>query len=325
MNRYLIWFCKSIIIVVCLVCIDYGVGKVADFVEKVHAQNAPSFVENVLSRRDDIIIIGSSTANHTYISNDIRDSIGLSVFNAGKDGRFFVSQNCLINLILDNYSPRYILWEIGEHSLSDNFGKDREFQSETDYYPYYSNPYIKEVYDKKDSYNRWRMMSNMYKDNSNIFVDVYHVINQLILKKNRPGDGNKSMRKDGDNNGYSPLTDGGMEDIQKITFPISIDNINEDKVSMLIGTINRCKSNGVKIIFTSSPRYYIPNVLQTKSYLKLKDIANIEGIPILNFYTCDSVVSKSEYFRDNDHLFEQGSEDFMSIFIPELKRVLLYY
>ncbi len=325
MKNYLIWGIKFFTIVVCLIVIDWGVGKVADFVLKVRAEKSPSFMENILSRRDDVIIIGSSTANHTYISNEIRDSIGLSVYNAGRDGGFFVYQNCLINLILDNYSPKYILWEIGEHSLSDNFGLDREFQEETDFYPYYSNPYIKDVFDKKDKYNRLRMKSNMYKDNSNMLGDIYCLTSYFVFRTIRGEDDSEKQRLIGDNNGFVPLIEKENRELSKTTFSITQDNINDKKVDMLMATINRCRHQGVKVVFTSSPRYYESNILHTKCFVKLNEVANQEGIPYINFYTNDKIISDRRNFRDNDHLYEQGAENFMKIFISELKRVLLYY
>ena len=60
----------------------------------------------------DVVVIGSSKASHHYVPQMLEDSLGLTAYNCGQGGCFFLYQNCIINMILDRYTPKMILWDI---------------------------------------------------------------------------------------------------------------------------------------------------------------------------------------------------------------------
>ena len=135
-----------------------------------------------------VLIIGSSRANHHYVPQIISDSLGLPVRNIGRDGCFFSYNCCVINSILDRYSPELIIWENGGSYLNEG-GRDPL----ENLYPYYlSNEHIHTCINSyTDGLDRIPLYSNLYRYNS-----VIHRIVMRYLNKAGEEDGLK---------GYMPL------------------------------------------------------------------------------------------------------------------------
>lgn len=317
MKQYIKWIAKGLLLIIILAIIDKGIGKVGLFVKAIDSKSIPDYVTRVSSCDDDILIIGSSTANHHYISCQIQDSLGMSVSNFGLDGAFFIFQNCVINYLLDSIAPKYILWEIGEDCLSDNTPRFREYQMMYKLYPYYSSSkYIRKAIDDYDTWQRLRMMSDMYCDNSNMIHDMLVLSN--VIRHGVP----KTKKVEDPERGYKPLPNMGYV-YPEIISDSTMEYTNPRKCEMLVHTIQKCKQRGVQIIFTSSPRHYDADLLSLQQAKELRRIAKEEGIPYLDFYHYEEISTDSTFFKDCDHLNANGAEAYMDVFIPSLKQVLM--
>lgn len=309
-NTYIKLFLKFVLFIAAFVVVDLFVGKGFSYLEnKAFSKNELSYEQRqrycIEKATPEIAIIGSSTASHHYISRQMEDSLKMSVFNFGRDGCFFYYQNALINLMLDRYSPKIIIWEIGETSLS-SYNIQKEYQAINDLYPWYKNLYIKNVIDKIDDWQRIRMLSNGFRNNSNI----------LLYLRLCCGDYNES------NNGYRPITKttfnqyGRHKDLSQYT-------IIPEKVDCLLQTLARCEDNDVKVIITSSPRYFDNEVKTCDYYLLLKEIAKNNDIPFIDFYDAKPFSEDSTFFYDNYHLNNKGASLYMNEFIPVLQKELI--
>lgn len=309
-NPYIKILAKAVLFVFAFILIDYLVGLA------FKQLRGSAFKKNALSQElsceycvekatPDIAIIGSSTANHHYIPSLMEDSLGMSVYNFGKDGCFFYFQNALINLMIDRYSPSYIIWEIGESSLSSAYNKHDEYQSVDLLYPWYSNAYAKEYIDKKDTFQKIRMLSSCYRNNSDLL---------MYLRLNN-GNNNSTLQ------GYVPLynTDDYPSMKSSVKGHYSID---PQKIDILNQTIRHCKAAGVTLVFSSSPRYYDSCVKSTDYYQALTDIATKNSIPFMDYYNLSPFCNDSTLFKDNDHMNNDGTVLYMSVFIPSLRKVL---
>ena len=178
MNRDLMrYFFKFLVFALVVVAIDKVAGFAFDaFLKKSFDKNPMRFEVRAMYAIEkgdaDIAIIGASDASHSYIAKEIEDSTGFTTFNYGKDGCFFVYQNCLINMMLERYSPKVIVWEIGKSCLSeDEVGDNRQWQSISDFYLYYDkNKYCRDVIDKKGRFQHLNMYSNLYRYNSKMLT-----------------------------------------------------------------------------------------------------------------------------------------------------------
>jgi len=308
-NQYFKLIIKTLAFMACVVAIDYLAGLFCNKIHEDAYRNSPEsfFYENLLYNvRSDILIIGSSTASHHYDPLAIEDSLHLSVFNAGQDGVFFIIQNSIVNMVLDRYTPKVIIWEIGETSLStryDTFAHGHnEYQSLKTLFPFYETDlYAFNTVNGKDAYQKYRMMSQSYVNNSLLLANLRAIINKESIE----------------NKGYVPLDTLGYE-YPSICCDEFDDPINIYKIDALNETIRRCDSLGVRLVLSSSPRLYDDKVLSSQGYMVLKRIATENDIPFVEYYSLFS--DKPEYFKDVDHMNERGTRHYMHYFIPSLKQ-----
>ena len=257
----------------------------------------------------EVAIIGASDASHHYISQEIEDSLQMSVFNYGKDGCFFIYQNCLINMMLQKHLPKVIIWEVGKDCLRRVKGNDaREWQSIHDFYHYYDkNGYCRKVIDSRSKLQRICMLSCLYRYNSMLLSIIKPFISEEGVT---------------DTKGYVPLPDEGY------TYPVFIESkggngeVDEVKETLLKETLALCKSKGVKVVFCYSPRFARDLSEQTRYYERLATIAVDNSVGMIDYRNYGEFLKDSTLFKDERHLNDKGAHLYMSYFIPDLKRIL---
>ena len=300
---------KVLMIMAVLVVVDQGVGVAYNWLRGEALERNPynagmktAFMAEKVNT--DVVIVGASDASHHYISSMIQDSIGMSVYNCGKDGSFFVYQNCMINLMLERYSPKVIIWEMMEDCLSGDITSNHEYQSINLLYPYYSNDYCHKVINEKDKYQRFRMLSQMYRNNSMLLSICKSLV---TTQKNDLG--------------YYPIANSGYVYPTMLRQEIQ-QNVNEDKVEMLTKTIENCRNKGVKLVLASSPGFTDGTVFSSLQFKKLEEVAADYQLPFIEYYKRQDLFRDSTLFKDVSHLNDKGARVWMSYFIPELKGTL---
>ena len=244
----------------------------------------------------DIVIIGASTASHHYVSRMIEDSLRMSCYNCGEDGHFFLYQNCLINVMLERYSPKIIVWNVVGGGLKDS-GDDVL----NGLYPYYDNDYCKKVINGTSWKMKYLMKSKMFRNNSTL-VDL---AKPFVTK---PAS---------DQMGYSPLPISGY------LYPTrskddSINGIDESRVELLKNTLQSINDHGVKLYVSISPRYSDGNLKNTVQYKKLMALADEYGATIMDYYH-DDLFSDSTLFKDAPHMNDKGARIFTELVIKDMQ------
>ena len=302
---------KTIVFIVCVIAVDFIIGKFFDVLgDRIYDKDPKATPSDymVKNMESDVVVLGASIASRHYIPSMIEDSLLLSAYNCGFDGTPFVVQNSLLNLMLDRYKPKVIVWEIGEVSME----TEKDIKHIAYLYPYYDkNKQARAIVDGTDRFQRFRMLSKTYRHNS-------EVLNELkTLLGPAPRESQLSLK------GYMPLDTTGY------IFPTKIhkkfaNTLDTNKVVLLESTIIRCKESNVPIVFSSSPRY-IENYDEIKashSYRALIDVANKYDVPFLDFYELYS--NDSTLFKDNAHMNDKGARKYMGVFIPALKHLCNY-
>lgn len=314
-NPYFKLLLKLLLFIVFVVLIDQIIGLGFNYIkDKAYEKN--QFSNDLISRYciedaiPEIAIIGSSTANHHYIPQSMEDSLGLSVYNFGKDGSFLYYQCAMIDLMIERYTPKYIIWEVGESVLSSNYNDRYEYQNMNDLYLWYRNHYVKDIVDRKDRFQKIRMLSKSYINNSQLFTC-------LRLCFGRDNDVNLFK-------GYVPLNYSVNDQFpsKPIKNQYKDYSMIPEKIDILNQTIGHCQKKGISIVFTSSPRYFYDYVKNTDYYQKIREIAIKNNIPYIDYYNVEPFCDDSTFFRDNAHLNSRGTELYMSMFIPELKQII---
>lgn len=253
----------------------------------------------------EIVIIGSSRANHHYVSSILEDSLDRSVYNCGNDGSFFYYQTCMIDAILRRYTPKMIIWDLGPYILSPT---DDENQKELDrlsrlFSLYNSNEYIDSILYKRGRFEKIKLKSGMYRYNSRLISLLYKTYNRLDYLYDR---------------GYIPLKSEGYKYPSIKDGKMMSECYSNERELLLRQTIQKCYDNDVKIVFCLSPKLDRSNYSETRSYQSIVKIARDRDVRLIDFYHHDIFMKDSTLFKDNAHLNDRGARLFtekLSVFL----------
>lgn len=252
----------------------------------------------VVERVDaEMLVIGSSKASHHYVPTILSDSLKVTVYNCGQDGCFFLYQNCIINMVLDRYQPKMIIWDIQPELFNHVGGNSGEYQNIRYLSPYYDNSsWVASYVNSETRLMKLKMQSKMFAYNSKIF----NYLLPLVEKGEQT------------TNGYIPLANEGysypkIDEEFKEEVPYHLDN---DKLALLSRTIERCKVENVSLFFSISPTY---NNKANAYLLAVKDIQKVTsdcGIACYD-YSSDSIfMNDPTLFKDASHLNDKGAKLF---------------
>ena len=309
MNTKFLLFCVKVVVFVgFLFAIDRVVGaafvSMKDMGLKKNPENmwlkTPFVVEKVNS---DVVIIGSSKASRHYVPKMLEDSLGMTVYNCGQDGCFFLYQNCIINMLLDRYNPKIIIWDI-QPSTFTIYDRD-EYQNIRYLSPYYDHSlWAKRYIDSESSKMPVRMQSRMFAYNSKVLNYLFPLISG----------GSKTE------NGYIPLPNEGYNYPEKRRSEESEVQYSPNKkyLSLLSATLERCEEKGVAVQLFISPEYNY----ESDAYLAaVKDIGRVsfdKGVRCHNYHsltTCDSTM-----FKDACHLNDKGARIYTEKVVQDMSR-----
>lgn len=294
-------FCvKAIILLALVVVMDKAVGfafvKMKDYGLKSNPEcmwlKTPYVVEKVDA---DVIVVGSSKATHHYIPAMIADSLGLSVYNCGQDGCFYLYQNCIINMVLDRYKPKTIIWDI-QPGCMNAVGGEREYQNVRYLSPYYheGNVWAKQFIDSEDEWSIVKMKCQMFAYNSKLLNSLF----PLVI-------GGSTTE-----NGYIPLPSEGY-DYPKLSADFEDKSEYEplpEKMELFASTIERCRREGVELLIVASPQFMHTSKAYLSAVADLQKVAKQYGCEVYDY--ADYYIDSPDMFKDAAHLNHKGAVDF---------------
>lgn len=255
----------------------------------------------------DVVVIGSSRAKHHYVSSILADSLGLSVFNCGRNGENLRYQTAVLNGILNRYAPKLVVWnfeprlmlEVDEASLKDAFSRLSvlaPFATEDEF--------VREVLHVCGAHEDLKLCSHLFCYNS-LWVEFLY----LFCRKNRFHEG------------YLPLPVSGY------AYPV-LCNKNYDRVfevsrlhrfeRMLL----RCKEMGVPVVLCFSPRFEWDGYRDAVSYRAILEVTHRLEVPLFDFYHHPAFMTDSTCFHDVNHMNHRGAVRFSGLLGADLKRWL---
>lgn len=302
-NQFYKFFITIFIIVSIFISIDVIVGRIAPSL-LFHIGNVGQLGKTNYALYEvdtPILIVGSSRAAHHYDSKIIADSCNMTTYNIGRDGCFFTHNCCLINTILDRYTPELIIWEFGSDYLYDNEDPI------TSMYPYYKeSDYITKTLNAKVNLSEQiKLQSSLYRYNS-LFIRIAI----RLLSRNNSED--KAL-------GYEPLAP------KELLTPLALMDFSQDKllfneakVLQLSNSLEKAKKLGVKIILVTSPLYGTSyNSDATEKILSICKAHDANYIDNSSLY-----IEYPEYFNDNTHMNSIGAQQYTNEMIPIIKQYI---
>lgn len=255
-----------------------------------------------------VVIVGSSRAVHHYVTQMVEDSLGMPAYNVARDGCFYSYNCCVMNSILDRYSPELIIWENGREYLS---AEDDPLES---LYPYYDkNQWATELINEELPWTEQsRLLSKTYRYNSMI----HRVVMRYVTRH---------RFKDGTTKGYSPLAPKSQgEPLELKSEPVESEDLNPIKVGYFRSTLERAKSKGVKVVVVDSPKYKKRSETSLSGDT-MREICQDYGMVYLDNSQLPYFLEKPELFSDATHMNDSGAKIYTEMFIRQIKDYVEQY
>lgn len=250
---------------------------------------------------EDIVMIGASRCHHHYVSSIISDSLGMSVYNCGIQGSENVySHYVTLCLILERYKPKVVCVEM----MPTDFDKQENPFAKLSYFaPYfgYSNS-ADSVFRLGGLYWKYKI-SHLYRYNAKAASNIAGLF---------------ISRQEHDDHGYIPAKKSSVI-LGELNKAQTITDIDKQKMHYLHLFTERCRKEKIKLVFTISPRY---SIIDSSYYSVIRDFAQEESIPFLDYHTSGLLLDHPEYFRDKTHLNDKGARLYSTIFSIDLKKLL---
>ncbi|HEY5369695.1 MAG TPA: hypothetical protein VIJ75_11955 [Hanamia sp.] len=171
----------GIFTIVCF-CLDFVIGTILNklyFKQQSGLQYRTTYA--IEKTNAEVIVLGSSRANHHYVPAVFENILHYSFYNAGKDGSSIFYNYAILKGILKRYKPRIIVLEI----LKEELGFEKEWYDRlSELLPYYAtHPEIRSIILLKSRSERLKLISKIYPYNSSLLTIL--IGNTELNKKRR--------------------------------------------------------------------------------------------------------------------------------------------
>ena len=252
----------------------------------------------------DILVFGSSRANHHYIPEIFEDSLKMTFYNTGRDGNGIFFQTAVLRSALKRYTPKLIIIDYyGE------FAKNEEaYDGLQSLLPYYrTHEEIRKFITLKSSFERIKLISEIYPFNSQILSIA---IGNLEVNKKRYDD----------NKGYVPLYTVWQSKIDTIS-NYQVYPVDSGKIIALREFLNLAKKSEIRVLVIYSPIF---QKFEKKQEIEIcRDICSIENVPFWDYSKDTLFLNHSNIFRDVQHLNNNGAKFFSNLIVNRIKNDLL--
>lgn len=300
LSRFLI---ASAIVLAGVVVVDVCVGAVMDrILPKIgNAGETGKTYYSMYKVEEPVLIVGSSRASHHYVPQIISDSLGMPVRNIGRDGCFFSYNCCVINSILDRYSPELIIWENGSDYLSEEVRDPLE-----NLYPYYvKNDYVHNCLGSYMSVlERVPLYSSLYRYNS--------VIHRILMRYASGGEDDDSLM------GYLPLKPKEWNVPVRKSDSEKEYHISRTKEQQFVSVLERANAQGVRMVVVDSP-IYTKSEQKTESCKRMREICDSLGVLFLDNSGLEGFCGNKEMFNDGVHMNEIGAQKYTQFLIEQCR------
>ena len=253
------------------------------------------------STKAEILVFGSSRANHHYVPYVFEDSLKLSFYNTGRDGNFLLYSYAVFKSVVSRYTPRIIIFDISPTEL---YNEENEYERLSSLLPYYkSHPEIRPIVKLRSQFEQIKHLSRIYPYNSSILTIAIGITNFNKTRK-------------GDQKGYIPLNSVIIDTILHST-NLTERKMDSNKLNAITEIITYCISHKIDLIFVQSPMY--EKINETQSTINLRKLASEKNVPFWNLINENIFLTNPSFFQDKDHLNNRGAEYFSRMLVSKIK------
>lgn len=296
---------KAVLFVVFVISIVAVVQWLVDYAYNKTSKNK----FNLLLNHDideEVMIFGSSVAYVHFDPATITKYTGLSCYNMGWDGIFFLQYEPVIKEYISFQKKCKCIVIACDF---DNLGKTNLITRPDLFMSHLSNRYV------------YQSLSTIEPDNINRakFIPGY----KLGLLSKTFYSNFITKQKNDKNNGFE-AHDWVWKDTTDITQPFNT-RFEEDVYSNFSNTVKAINAKGIKVVIVLTPMFHkgyrlVKNAEKIKNCYKALD-NHQAGVYVLD-YSTDSMGLNRQYFYNNSHLNSVGAAEFSEKFSVKLKEIL---
>jgi hypothetical protein len=244
------------------------------------------------STNANVLIFGSSTANHHYKSEIFEKRMNTSVYNVGRDGTNIFYDYAVLLGVLRRYTPKTIL-------LDFNVSEFQKYQSSYDRLSpllpyYYTHPEILPLISLKSTYEKYKFVSKIYPFNSLILSVISR--NQNVRKYRKVLDAEKgyvALKRHWEGKIEMDTSDGKYE-------------LDSNAINTFVSFVQDCHDSNIELYITVSPRY-IKYKSKDASIILMEKIADKFHLPVYDFLNDSTFLNHNKLFADRSHLNNTGA------------------
>lgn len=249
--------------------------------------NQTNTAQALFNKKADVLVLGSSRANHHYVSSMFKDSLALTCYNAGRDGHDILYAYMIFQSFLERNTPKMVVVDITSSMMD---GSWIEHNKDMTCF-YRASQAVTAVLDKDvlKGFDKVKMLSNLYRYNNTL-----EWIATAYLSNWGEGDGYFPM----------PITNNGMTKV------VGKDQLFEPHPKCLVyldDIVKTCKEKDIQLILCVSPSlsYCMHGINDwMKAYGKQQQIITLD-------FTGDTTyVDHPDLFFDATHLNDLGARVF---------------
>ncbi len=297
-------FINFLLVAAVVAVLDFALGKVLRHFYFRESSGLHYRTTYSMEKADaEILIFGSSRANHHYVPEVFADSLGLTFYNTGRDGNGIFYQAALLKSVLKRYTPKVIILD-----YAGDFGKGRQvYDNLSSLLPYYqSHPEIRQEVNLRSPYESVKLLSGIYPYNSQLLTIA---VGNLDMNKKRKSD----------NKGYVPLET--EHPVVKEYFNSLIQQpVDSNKIESLREFVRVAKASGTRFVVVYSPLYQ-----EHKRYWEIEiceTICKEAGVPFWDYSRDSFFVQQPDLYYDPVHLNHKGALIFSKQIASRMRDVL---
>lgn len=257
--------------------------------------NQTNAVQAMFKRNVDVLILGPSSANHHYNCKIIEDSLGLTAYNAGRDGQNIVYAAMVLAANVERHAPRIVFLDMSSVMLD---GSWNNHLSDMNCYYGICNQ-VDSIIDEISSWqDRLKLRLNLYRYNNT----WAWIVNGYMAKTQE------------DMNGYRPMP------VQKgeMKSSFSKGHFIADSLDMkyLNIIVDVCEKTNIDLVVCSSPSLRVDG---GSFHQFMKEYCKEKGLPYLDWNGDTVYINHPELFYDVSHLNTIGADMFTTELISKIK------
>ncbi|MFM2359613.1 MAG: hypothetical protein RLY16_1606 [Bacteroidota bacterium] len=286
---------KLSIFLLLLILADFAIGKtLAHFYAKQKSGWEHDTQYAIDECKADIIVLGSSRAQHSYVSEILEKQFGQSCYNAGRDGQSILYHYPVFHALLKRYTPKMVIMDCEDDMFSIN---TYSYERISCLLPYYrTHEFLQPYIGLRSSLEPYKLWSQIYPYNSMLLK-----IAASNIKEGTPEtEGVK---------GYRALPNALDEPIRTVDYTGKSYALDEVKIKLYKQLIADCKSRNIKLYIVCSP-YYSKFIGEESSVKGCREIALQNQIPYFDFRQDSFFMRNSKFFDDTAHVNDGAAQIF---------------